>query len=129
MKFKIYNKTTKITAGPFSMTGIRAYDGESHDIWFENETDSVLIGDDLGHGRNNTEKIQDNLAFLPWTGLCDINGIELYMHDQVEFIEDKLFMIPDRGYITSNIDGTWKIVTFKKNVMINDMFDVTYYGT
>ena len=65
MNFKIYNKTTKITAGPFSMTDIKAYDGESHDIWFENETGSVLIGDDLGHGRNNTEKIQSNLIFLP----------------------------------------------------------------
>lgn len=128
MKFKIYNKTTKKTSGPFSMSDIKAYDGELKTIWFGNKDGTEEIGNDLGYGEkhNHTKEIQDNLIFLLFTGICDSKGLELYNHDPVEFIEDKLYMIPDNGFIVSSGDGRWKIVTRKKDVMLADMFEVIY---
>ena len=128
MKFKIFDKTVKKTFGPFNMSDIKAYDGENHSIFFTNGNNpDIVIGDDLGYGKNNTEKIQDNLVFLLFSGVKDLNGQDLYDYDIVDFIQDASKAEIQRGIIYFD-DGFFGVLDMGNNKShdLKDLYSVEF---
>lgn len=136
MKFKIYDKNDGITSGPFSMLDIKAYysaysphsdAGSVHSIMFSNGEEIIEVGNNYGYNVDRTKEIQADLIFLPYTGLTDKNGKELYEGDTVDFIEDCLYTIAIRGKIYMD-KGLWKIRSNGLTYVLTDMYEVTFFN-
>lgn len=77
-EFIVWDKTQKVFSRNTSLKDIKAYDGETHSIWLDDGADGIEIGDDLGYGKSNAIKIQDNLTFHNYISKTDTEGNKIY---------------------------------------------------